>query len=60
MEEQYEKLGELIDDIESLSAGLNLPFPAELHVEQLKKILPEKVKEFKECFIAITGENPWE
>lgn len=60
MEEKYEKLGQLIDAIDSLSHGLNLPMSDNFHVEQLRSLLPEKVKELKECFVEITGENPWE
>jgi hypothetical protein len=60
MEESYEKLGTLIDDIESLSFALQLNMDAKFHVEQFKKILPEKVKELKEVYVKITGENPWE
>jgi hypothetical protein len=60
MDEEYEKLGMLIDDLESLCAGLQLPMSADFHVEQLKEILPTKVREFKEVYENITGENPWE
>lgn len=58
--EQAEKLGQLIDSIDSLAHGLNIPMPAEFHIEQLKKILPEKVATLKEVYHEITGENPWE
>jgi len=60
MEDKFEKLGQLIDSIDSLAHGLSLPMPSQFHVDQLKEILPEKVKELKESFIEITGENPWE
>ena len=60
MEDKFEKLGQLIDSIDSLAHGLNIPMPADFHIEKLKTILPEKVKELKELFIEITGENPWE
>jgi hypothetical protein len=60
MDENYEKLGMLIDDLESLCCGLKLPMSADFHVEQLKEILPRKVMEFKEVFENLTGENPWE
>lgn len=60
MEENFEQLGELIDSIENLACALNLPMDAQFHVDQLKNSLPEKVKELKELFIKITGENPWE
>lgn len=60
MEDKFEKLGQLIDSIESLACGLDIPMSADFHVEQLKKILPEKVEKLKEVFVEITGENPWE
>ena len=60
MEEKFEKLGQLIDSLENLSYGLDLSMPASFHIEQLKIILPEKVQAFKEVFVEITGENPWE
>ncbi len=59
MEDKFEKLGQLIDSIDSLAHGLNTPMPADFHIKQLKAILPEKVKELKESFVEITGENPW-
>lgn len=60
MEEQFEKLGQLIDEIESVSAALSLPVPPAMHVQQLRSILPKKVIALKECYVEITGENPWE
>jgi hypothetical protein len=60
MNDNYEELGMLIDDIESLSFALQLNMPAEFHVQQLKKALPEKVQKMKDVFVKITGENPWE
>lgn len=59
MEEKFEKLGLLIDSIDNLAHGLNLPLPPQMHVEQMKLALTEKVSEFKEVFVEITGENPW-
>lgn len=60
MDENFEKLGCLIDDLESLCAALELKMSADFHVEQLKEILPGKVRELKEVYENITGENPWE
>lgn len=60
MEEKFEKLGQLIDSIDNLASALDIPMGAEFHIEQLKNLLPEKVKELKESFIEISGENPWE
>jgi hypothetical protein len=55
-----EKLGELIDSIDSLACALELPMSAFVHVQQMKILLPEKVQEMKDAFIDITGENPWD
>lgn len=57
-----EKLGEAIDSLDNLSFGVNnmTQISAEIHVEGLKKSLPRVVKEMKEAFVELTGENPWE
>jgi exonuclease V gamma subunit len=55
-----EKLGQAIDRVESLASGLDMPMPAEFHLQQLKKLLPEIVEELKAGFVQTTGENPWE
>ena len=60
MEDKYEKLGMLIDEIDNLAHALNLPMSAEFHMEQFKKILPENVEKFKKVYEEITGENPWD
>ena len=60
MNDKFEELGQLIDSIENLAHGLNIPMTADFHVSQLKKILPEKVKELKAVFVEITGDNPWD
>lgn len=60
MEEKFEILGQLIDSLESLACGLVLPLGADFHINQLKKILPEKVEEFKKVFVELSGENPWD
>lgn len=60
MEDKYERLGKLIDRLDSLAHALKMPLPAEMHVEGLKKPLPEIVAELKESFVEITGDNPWQ
>ncbi len=57
IDENYEKLGTLIDDLESLCCGLELKMSADFHLEQMKEILPKKVRELKEVFENITGEK---
>lgn len=60
MEEKFEKLGQLIDSIDNLAHALKMPLPPKMHVEQLSIALPEKVKQLKEVFVEIRGENPWD
>jgi len=57
--DDLDKIGTISDDLESLAAGLDLPIAPSFHIEQLKKILPEKVKEIRDALISATGENPW-
>jgi hypothetical protein len=59
MDDKFEKLGQLIDRIENLSFALNMPIPDNTHVQSFRESLPEIVKELKESFIEISGENPW-
>ena len=59
-EDKYEKLGCLIDDLESLQCGLDLPLSATMHVEQMKISLTDKVRKLKDVFVELTGENPWD
>lgn len=58
--EEVEELGGLIDSVDNLAHALQLSLPAEMHVEQMRQLLPEKVEKLKKVFIEITGENPWE
>lgn len=60
MNDNFETLGTLIDEIESLACALKMPLKPEMHVEQLRISLPKKVEKLKQVFIQITGENPWE
>lgn len=60
MEEKFETLGQIIDEIDNLAHGLVLPMSADFHIQQLKKLLPEKVEKLKRSFVEIAGENPWD
>jgi hypothetical protein len=60
MEDKFEKLGQLIDSLDNLAHALRLPMDPKIHVEQLKSHLPSKGREFKEVFVEITGDNPWD
>jgi hypothetical protein len=59
MNDQQENLGQAIDRVQNLAFSLNLPYEAKLHHEAMIQSLPEVVKELKEAFVELTGENPW-
>lgn len=60
MEDKFESLGVLIDELDNLAHALTMNIPNEIHVQAMKESLPDKVKRLKEVFVEITGENPWE
>ena len=60
MNDQFEKLGQEIDRIENLSCALQIPISPQIHLDQLKKTLPEVVENLKAAFVQLSGENPWE
>src|SRR5574343_351625 len=60
MDDKFEKLGLLIDEIDNLANSLKLSLPDKTHIEQINIALPEKVKKLKEVYIEITNDNPWD
>lgn len=60
MNEARELLGQAIDRVDNITHALNLAAPPSFHVEQIKALLPEIVKDLKAGFVGVTGENPWE
>jgi len=61
MDEKIDKLGQLIDRLDNLAIGLTTtPMSAEIHLDLLKIVLPERVREMKEVFVEVFGYNPWE
>jgi hypothetical protein len=59
MSEAQEQLGQLIDELDSLTHALAMPLPDAMHVQSLRSALPEKVEALKAAFAGVTGENPW-
>jgi vacuolar-type H+-ATPase subunit F/Vma7 len=59
-EESKEKLGQAIDRVDNMLHALVLPLPPQMHIDSFKSILPEIVKELKEGYSEVTGENPWD
>lgn len=60
MDNKFEKLADLIESLDNLAHALQLPVPAQMHVDGLKDSLPETVQELKNVFVELTGENPWD
>lgn len=60
MTEEQNALGEQIDRIDNLRAALDLPMPADFHVQQMKESLSDLSAEIKKAFVAAFGENPWD
>ena len=52
-------LGEDIDTLDNLIGALQLPLPPSMHVEQLKRALPELCRAMKQHYAEALGENPW-
>jgi len=59
MNEAQEQLGQLVDRLDAIGHALQIPMPAQLHVDNLKFVLPDLVIELKDVFVKVTGANPW-
>ncbi len=59
-EEAMEKLAEMVDRLDNLSSAVQLPMPADLHVQCLRESLPELQAEAKEIYLQLGGENVWD
>ncbi|MCY1283152.1 hypothetical protein D9M68_568460 [compost metagenome] len=60
MTDALDAIAEEIDRLDNLVAALDLPMPANLHVQALRAGLPEVVENLKGAYIAAGGENHWE
>jgi hypothetical protein len=57
---EQNNFGELIDTLDNLSHAIKLPIKDSMHVDQMRRQLPELVKSFKAAYVHEFGENPWE
>lgn len=55
----WEAIGLLADRCDNLHGALSLPLPAAIHVEQMKRALPELRDALRTAYVVATGENPW-
>lgn len=59
-EQNSEAIGQAADRIDSLVAGLEMKLPPQMHIDQLKKILPEISKQIKDAIEDELGEKIWD
>jgi hypothetical protein len=59
MSARSEQIGQAADRISNLLGALQLPLPAQMHVEQLKLALSQLRDTLRLIYIAETGEDPW-
>ncbi len=57
--ESMEKLGMAADTLANLLGAMELPMPAQFHLDRLKAALPEVRDAMRAVYVAETGDNPW-
>ncbi len=60
MTKSDEHIGLAIDTLENLIHAMNIPIPAQTHLDMLKHSLPEVLEQLKDGYVLAFGENPWE
>ncbi|WP_140221232.1 hypothetical protein [Pseudomonas oryzihabitans] len=58
-EQTIEQLGDQIERLLNLAAALEMPLPDHLHVDQLRKSLPEITADLRKVYADLAGEDPW-
>lgn len=59
MTDNLNKIEEGIERLLNLTAGLDIPLPAEIHLEQLRQLLPEITGQLREGLVEAGGEDLW-
>lgn len=54
-----DEFAEVIETIDNLLGALELPMPAEFHVNQMKRELKEVSAKLKQIYVEEEDENPW-
>lgn len=55
-----DEFAEVIERIDNLRGALEIPMPAEFHVNQMKRELEEVSDKLKRIYVEEEDENPWE
>ena len=58
--DSMEELGKASDTIDNLLGAMQLPLPAQLHLDQLRRSLPEIRDTMRRVYVERTGDNPWD
>lgn len=55
-----DEFAEVIESIDNLRGALEIPMPAEFHINQMKRELKEVSDKLKRIYVEEEDENPWE
>jgi hypothetical protein len=55
-----DEFAEVIEKVDNLLAAMEIPVPAEFHVNQMKRELREVSDKLKQIYVEEEDENPWE
>lgn len=58
--EAVSRIGDLADKADNLLAATVLPVPDSLHIQGLKGGMRQIKEELRDCYRALSGEDPWE
>jgi hypothetical protein len=54
-----EMIARYADKFDNLLGAMELPLRPELHLRALKESLTEARKDFRQMYVAMTGDDPW-
>ncbi|MEL5894263.1 hypothetical protein AAE250_12250 [Bacteroides sp. GD17] len=55
-----DEFAEVIEKVDNLLGAMEIPMPAEFHVNQMKRELREVSDKLKQIYVEEEDENPWE
>lgn len=55
-----DEFAEVIEKVDNLLAAMEIPMPAEFHVNQMMRELREVSDKLKQIYVEEEDENPWE
>lgn len=57
--ESMEALSMVAETLDNLFHALTIPMPPSIHIDQMKRQLPELRDKLRAIYVAETGDNPW-